>query len=169
MSLINEIMVGCLYDSKLCQPRSNKREEVNILAGPTPRSNDVISWRGEAINILKELKFDGIVYVPERENDDHSFDYVNQVWWEREALYNADVIVFWIPRSLPKMPAFTTNVEFGYWISKNSNKVVYGRPNDSEKNRYLDWLYEVETKNKPFETMKDSYKESIMMINNKKK
>ena len=23
-----------------------------FLAGPTPRSNDVISWRGEAINIL---------------------------------------------------------------------------------------------------------------------
>lgn len=71
-----------------------KGEKSIFLAGSTPRSNDVISWRGEAINILKELKFDGIVYVPERENDNHNFDYVNQVWWEREALYNADVIVF---------------------------------------------------------------------------
>ena len=144
-----------------------KGEKSIFLAGPTPRSNDVISWRGEAISILEKLDFDGIVYVPERENDDHSFDYINQVWWEREALYNADVIVFWIPRSLPKMPAFTTNVEFGYWLSKNSDKVVYGRPNDSEKNRYLDWLYEVETNKKPFENMESTLKEAVKMVNGK--
>lgn len=57
--------------------------------------------------------------------------------------------MFWIPRSLPNMPAFTTNVEYGYWISKNSEKVIYGRPDDSEKNRYLDWLYKTETGKMP--------------------
>jgi hypothetical protein len=36
--------------------------------------------------------------------------------WEREGLIKASVIFFWIPRGLPDMPAFTTNVEFGYWL-----------------------------------------------------
>ena len=43
------------------------------------------------------------------------------------------------------MPAFTTNVEFGYYLCKNPRKVYYGRPDDSEKNKYLDWLFELET------------------------
>ena len=59
--------------------------------------------------------------------------------WEREALINATVILFWVPRKLPDMSAFTTNVEFGYWL--HSGKVVYGRPNDASKIKYLDWLY----------------------------
>ena len=36
--------------------------------------------------------------------------------WDREGLIKASVIFFWIPRGLPDMPAFTTNVEFGYWL-----------------------------------------------------
>lgn len=119
-----------------------------FLAGPTPRSLDVEGYRKEAIRILNDLEFDGIVYVPELKNDDRTFNYDNQVWWERKALYNATVIVFWVPRS-SKLPAFTTNIEFGYWIARNSNKVIYGRPDDSERNRYLDWLYEVENCSMP--------------------
>ena len=34
-----------------------------VLCGPTPRNNNVISWRVEAIEILKNTKFDGIVYL----------------------------------------------------------------------------------------------------------
>lgn len=144
-----------------------KGDKSIFLAGPTPRSIDIKTWREEAIRILIELNFDGIVYIPEREFDNRNFDYNNQAGWEREALYNADIIAFWIPRSLLTMPAFTTNVEFGYWISKNSDKVVYGRPIDSEKNKYLDWLYEVETNKKPFETMEDTLKEAVKMVNGK--
>ena len=128
-----------------------------FLAGPTPRSLDVKTWRKEAIKILKDLGFDGIVYVPELEDDDRTFNYDNQVWWEREALYNANIIVFWIPRS-SQLPAFTTNVEYGYWIAKNSNKVIYGRPDNSEKNRYLDWLYQTETGNKPINNLEELLK-----------
>lgn len=36
-----------------------------FLAGPTPRKEDIVSWRKEAIKILEENNFDGIVYVPE--------------------------------------------------------------------------------------------------------
>lgn len=39
------------------------------------------------------------------------------------------------------MPGSTTNVEFGYWVK--SGKVLYGRPKDAVKVKYLDWLYKV--------------------------
>ena len=139
-----------------------KGDKSIFLAGPTPRSLEVETWRKEAIKILEELGFDGIVYVPEREFDDRTFNYDNQVWWEREALHNANTIVFWIPRAIPSMPAFTTNVEFGYWIAKNSEKVIYGRPEKSEKNRYLDWLYEVETGKQPINNLTDLLKKATI-------
>ena len=65
-----------------------------FLAGPTPRDTETISWREEAIRILEHLNYEGLVYVPERKNDDHNFDYDNQVEWEREALYKAKTIDF---------------------------------------------------------------------------
>lgn len=137
-----------------------------FLAGPTPRSVDVLSWRIDAIRILEKLGFDGVVYVPERENDDRTFDYDNQTWWEREALYSAGVIAFYIPRS-DVLPGYTTNVEFGYWISKNSSKVIYGRPDNSIKNKYLDWLYETETGRKPITNLEDLLKSSIDILREK--
>lgn len=145
-----------------------KGEKSIFLAGPTPRSIDVKTWRIEALKILETLKFDGIVYVPERKFDDRTFDYDNQVWWEREALYNASIIVFWIPRSLPNMPAFTTNVEYGYWISKSSEKVIYGRPDDSEKNRYLDWLYKTETGKMPINDLTMLLEDATKILDEKK-
>ncbi len=137
------------------------------MAGPTPRSLEVETWRKEAIRILNELGFDGIVYVPELEVDNRTFNYDNQVWWEREALYNANVIIFWIPRSA-QLPAFTTNVEYGYWIAKNSNKCLYGRSDDSEKNRYLDWLYQTETGKKPINNLEELLKDAIKLANENK-
>lgn len=138
-----------------------------FLAGPTPRSLDVETWRKEAIRILDNLGFDGIVYVPELEVDNRTFNYDNQVWWEREALYNASTIIFWIPRCA-QLPAFTTNVEYGYWIAKNSNKCLYGRPDDSEKNRYLDWLYQTETGNKPINNLEELLKDAVKLANENK-
>lgn len=142
-----------------------KGDKSIFLAGPTPRSIEIETWRKEALNILEELGYDGIVYVPEREFDDRNFDYNNQVWWEREALHNANVVLFWIPRDIKTMPAFTTNVEFGYWISKNSDKVLYGRPDDSKKNKYLDWLYKTETGKNPQNDLKELLIESIKKSN----
>ena len=139
-----------------------------FLAGPTPRSIDIETWRKEALKVLEDLNYDGIVYIPEREFDDRTFDYDNQVWWERKALYNADVILFWIPRDMEILPAMTTNVEFGYWLAKNSGKVLYGRPDDSVKNRYLDWLYETETGNKPYSNLEELLKEGIKFVDKAK-
>jgi hypothetical protein len=41
-------------------------EKSIFLAGPTPRTPGIISWRKEACEILEELGFNGIVYVPEK-------------------------------------------------------------------------------------------------------
>ncbi len=119
-----------------------------FLAGPTPRSRDVKSWRPEALEILeKKLNFTGTVLVPEHRNWDYDYDFLSQVEWEWEGLNTCDCIVFWIPRELKTMPAFTTNVEFGSYV--RSGRALYGRPDGSPKNGYLDWLYEKVTDNKP--------------------
>lgn len=84
--------------------------------------------------------------------------------WERVALINATVILFWVPRKLPDMPAFTTNVEFGYWL--HSGKVVYGRPNNADKIKYLDWLYKLDYDKTPHEDLQSLLEKSIKLANN---
>lgn len=140
-----------------------KGEKSIFLAGPTPREEHIISWRVEACKYLEELGFEGIVYIPEYYTWKPRENYINQAIWERTCLIEATVIMFWIPRHLPDMPGFTTNVEFGYWM--HSKKVVYGRPNDAEKIKYLDWLYELEYNKKPLETLYETVRESISLIN----
>ncbi len=78
--------------------------------------------------------------------------------WERTALTEATTISFWIPRKLPELPAFTTNVEFGYWL--HSKKVIYGRPDNAQKTKYLDWLYELDYNKKPFNNLEELLKEA---------
>lgn len=139
-----------------------KGEKSIFLAGPTPRGKDVISWRKEACEILEKLGFDG-GYVPEYSSWKPKESYVDQAMWEREALTEASVIVFWIPRHLPDMPAFTTNVEFGYWL--HTGKVLYGRPDDAEKIKYLDWLYELDYGIKPSNDLKELLEKAVLKVN----
>lgn len=80
-----------------------KNKKSIFLAGPTPRNNSAISWRTNACKTLKLLGFDGVVYVPEYSTWKPKEDYVDQAMWEREALINATVILFWMPRVLPDM------------------------------------------------------------------
>lgn len=102
-----------------------------FLAGPTPIGENQISWRKEACAILEKLNFDGVVYVPEYSTWHPKEDYTDQAMWERLALTEATVICFWVPRTLPDMAGFTTNVEFGYWLP--TKKVIYGRPDYAKK------------------------------------
>jgi hypothetical protein len=107
-----------------------------FLAGPTPRSPEVASWRPEALKTLAWLDFKGEVYVPESSDwKSHENGYDNQVWWELEALEKSTVVVFWVPRDLETMPAFTTNVEFGMLVK--SGKVLLGAPEGAPKMNYL--------------------------------
>jgi len=124
-----------------------------FLAGPTPRNKEEVeSWRPDALQILEDIGFDGVVFVPEPRDREFKHSYDDQVEWEEKYLNIADCIVFWVPRDLepdskgyPKMAAFTTNVEFGTWQS--SGKVVFGAPPDATKNGYL--LYYCEKYNVP--------------------
>lgn len=114
-----------------------------FLAGPTPRNPDEVdSWRPDAIQILRDKGFDGVVFVPEDKDGVFKKDYDDQIDWEERYLNMADCIVFWVPRDLtpdstgfPKMAAFTTNVEWGTWAS--SGKVVFGAPKGADKVDYL--------------------------------
>lgn len=140
-----------------------KGEKSIFLAGPTPRNKVYQSWRSAACQMLEDVGFDGVVYVPEYSNGEPKEDYVDQANWEYEALSEATVILFWIPRELPEMPGFTTNVEFGYWVS--SGKAVYGRPDYAQKVRYLDWLYEKVTNEQPFSSLENLLFEGIYRAN----
>lgn len=106
-----------------------------FLAGPTPRSEDIKSWRPEALRLLKAKGYDGVVFVPEFADWKALENYDGQVQWERECLDRADCILFWVPRDLQTLPAFTTNVEFGLYAE--SGRVVLGCPKSAPKNRYL--------------------------------
>ena len=106
-----------------------------FLAGPTPRSADVPSWRPKAFELLEELGFEGTVFAPEDSKFSPRFDYMDQVEWEEAGLTRADVIVFWVPRELKTMPGFTTNIEWGRWC--DSGKVVLGAPVDAPKLAYM--------------------------------
>lgn len=108
-----------------------------FLAGPTPRSSDVKSWRGEAIAILNDLEFDGHVFVPETADGGWLGDHTAQVRWEWAALSLASKTVFWVDRELTHMPGFTTNVEFGFMMALRADRVILGCPDDAPKTRYL--------------------------------
>ena len=107
-----------------------------FLAGPSPRSKDVKSWRPEAIEAIREYGFNGNVYSPEDgADDDRKFDYDSQVKWEWEAMACSTVVMFWVPRDMATLPGLVTNVEFGMLVS--TGKVILGCPQDGTHNKYL--------------------------------
>lgn len=117
-----------------------------FLAGPSPRTPDIQSWRPEALRILEAKGFDGVVFVPEPKPGNNSqYEWSKAPQWEHRMLDMADIVLFWVPRdisTLPngesKLPGFTTNVEFGYWA--NSGKAVLGNPPKAPDTRYLKFM-----------------------------
>jgi hypothetical protein len=144
-------------DEKLPEDFSNSI----FLAGPTPRLSHVKSWRPDALDILKRLEYNGTVFVPERKSWTN-FDYVDQIEWEWKALNNCTKIVFWIPRDMVTMLAMTTNVEAGIYFQ--SGRSVYGRPDHSPNNGYLDYYYKKLYRKAPFNNLEDTLKEAIKDI-----
>lgn len=107
-----------------------------FLAGPSPRDSSHPNWRPEALKLLEEIGYDGVVFIPLVENGDWRHGYDAQIEWEKRFLDMADVIVFWVPRDMKKLPALTTNVEFGMYF--NSGKSILGYPVEAPHMRYLD-------------------------------
>lgn len=105
-----------------------------FLAGPTPRDEQTLSWRPEALRLLEKSGYDGVVFVPEARDKTWRSDYDGQIAWEDKHLHMADCILFWVPRELKSMPAFTTNDEWGTW--KYSGKCVFGAPTNASKTNY---------------------------------
>ena len=131
------------------EPANLSKDKKSIfLAGPTVRDSSYeLSWRKQACDILNELGFDGIVYVPEFGKSNNPMDFLSQAGWERECLQNADVIIFNLCRNFPDVPGMTTNVEFGMWLTKKPESCLLCSPEGCNKNRYLEWLYGQEKPN----------------------
>jgi len=130
-----------------------------FLAGPTPRSADVKSWRPEAIEWFEKYMFFGSLFIPETRGDE-PFDWERQVAWEEEGLARAKAIMFWVPREMKTMPALTTNIEFGMHLK--SGKVVLGTPSEAQAVRYMRHYaekYLIPTE----DTLEDTVKISITM------
>lgn len=135
-----------------------------FLAGPTPRSEDVSSWRPSMVLSLNEafsksrarrgdydVSQEPVAFIPEDRSGTFHGNYDHQTEWEHLAIDACDVLLFWVPRDLDTLPGFTTNVEFGYWLEKKKN-VVLGYPPDSPKTTYLKWLYEKTRRESPYPT-----------------
>lgn len=160
-SVIKEIKMEVLYYEN--EVKENAKSI--FLAGPALRSNqkELYNWRVTALETLDKLHFDGVVYVPDKKDVQsvcHEDDRIN---WEWKALDKCTTILFWVPRKIDTLPGFTTNVEFGLYVG--SNKVVYGRPLDSEKNHYLDRLYYKYYNIEPCDNLTDTIKLAIKHTN----
>ena len=113
-----------------------------FLAGPTPRAKSgeapKPSWRQDALILFEKKGYKGDICIPEP-REGWKDDYDGQVDWEIEGRKRSDIILFYVPRELQTLPAFTTNVEFGEDLT--TGKALYGRPDDAPKNKYLDSLW----------------------------
>ncbi|MBN6039871.1 nucleoside 2-deoxyribosyltransferase domain-containing protein [Amycolatopsis sp. 195334CR] len=116
-----------------------------MLLGPTPRSESVESWRPAAIDLLSDGWHEPeplVVLSPESRGGWRAREYDDQVSAELEMIEAARALMFWIPRDLRTLPAFTTNVEFGLALGTTPDRVVLGCPPgcaNPERNRYLIW------------------------------
>jgi len=129
-----------------------------FLAGPSPRVPEVLSWRVEAVQILADLNYEGLVFLPEWSSFDSQVDYATQTAWELFGLKACRRIVFWIPRS-ETLPGATTNVEFGLWVE--DNRSIYGRPDEAPGNEYLDYIYRTRCYRKPYNDLRNLLDDAI--------
>lgn len=125
----------------------NREKPIVFLAGPTVRGHQTHlgdSWRLEAIRLFETNGFDGTLILPEFhdkfESDKGRYDLPV---WENDGMTIADIILFWVPRT-KELIGLTTNFEFGYWLAKNRDKIVYGRPDDAYRIDYLDILWRLD-------------------------
>ncbi len=122
------------------EPLPTKVTAAIFLAGPSPRDSETASWRDEFLAALEQAGFEGHVFVPLPRDGKFPPGYQAQADWEQQAQDQSDIIVFWVPRELEKLPGFTTNVEFGQRVA--GRNIVLGFPKGAPKTRFLSYLAE---------------------------
>ena len=151
MERVGSLDIYRYEDSMNDVSNANKDGRQSIfLAGPTVRGNQphLISWRFEAIEMFKQKGFNGSIILPEFTSKTESDK--GKKWvplWERNGLINCDTILCWIPRTR-ELIGLTTNWEIGYWMGRQADKVVYGRPDDAFRIDYIDTMWEVDHQEK---------------------
>lgn len=125
--------------NKLLYYTNGKRDSKSFsvfLAGPTPRNNNVQSWRPDMILELRKAGFTGDILLPEYKSEESKrLVYDKQIKWEVDNLNGSNAILFWIPRDMSTLPGLTTNIEFGEFMK--SEKVVLGFPENAEHIHYI--------------------------------
>lgn len=107
-----------------------------FLAGPSPRTNLLPSWRPHMINIIRQEGYQGDIISPEKKKHDfEEYDCEINTAWEYQHMKIADKIIFWIPREMIAMPALTSNVEFGEFL--HSGKILLAYPPNAQNMIYL--------------------------------
>ncbi|MEU3680441.1 nucleoside 2-deoxyribosyltransferase domain-containing protein [Streptomyces sp. NPDC030592] len=108
------------------------------LCGPTPTDPEEPSWRPSAVAALRAA-WDGAgrlaVFLPEPTADGSYPPYADQIAWEEEAMRRSDVVLFWIPREMNRLPGLVSNIKWGVWY--DSGRAVLGAPPEAERMAYL--------------------------------
>ncbi len=117
-----------------------------FLAGPTVRGNQpyLTSWRIEAIDLFTTSGYDGDLIVPEFRTTTESDK--GKRWipeWEHTGLKLCTVIMFWVPRTR-ELIGLTTNHELGYWMARDRDRIVYGRPDNAYRIEYNDLMFAID-------------------------
>ena len=120
----------------------DKLDKSIFLAGPTPRTTAAESWRPEFIEILEQIGYDGVVFIPEyRDGPQKNLAKSEQIEWEHKCINACDALVFWVAREMRsdfEMLALTTNIEFGLFLS--TGKVFAGCPDGTQ---HIDYFKEI--------------------------
>ncbi|MFC5802630.1 nucleoside 2-deoxyribosyltransferase domain-containing protein [Streptomyces formicae] len=108
------------------------------LCGPTPTDPAEPSWRPDAVAALSTAWSGAgrlVVFLPEPVRGGSYPAYADQIAWEEEAMRRSDVILFWIPREMSRLPGLVSNIKWGAWC--DSGRTVLGAPPKAERMEYL--------------------------------
>lgn len=130
---------------------SLKKNKSIFLAGPVERDKMFDqTWRRKVIDYVHEEygNIDDLtLFIPDFEQPQY-WDMENKNTlarlhqWEWKNMDEASKILFWIPRDIGAgLYGYTTNIEFGYWMGKDPEKVVLGYPKNADRMEYIEDLY----------------------------
>lgn len=109
------------------------------------------SWMEEACEKLEEKGFKGIVYIPSGKDEDRD--------WEVEAMANASVLACWVQEDVQTDKWWAMPFDLGKIFE--TGKVIYGRPDDMDMSRHIDWLYDADYNAEPKNSLDDLVDQAI--------